>query len=77
MEFLIGFAGALFAVGIFLSGAVLGQRLLKARQRGSCETPDPEETRALQEAEEAYERLINYNVEDAYGLKQILPREKG
>ncbi len=64
MEFLLGLLGAVCAMGCFAAGAVFGRR---SRPTASPQTPDPEETRRVREQQQAFQRLQNYTVDDAYG----------
>ena len=68
--FLFGFAGMAAALGIFGGGAVFGWQLHKAAGKGpvTARTLSPEEEKRLREEQEAFHRLQNYTVEDAYGI---------
>ena len=72
MEFLLGFLGAILAVGLFVAGAVLGWRCKEKdfarNQQATAEKLTEAEKRRLKEEQEAWTALHNYSVEDAYGI---------
>lgn len=76
MEFLLGFLGAILAVGLFVTGAVLGwrckERDFARNQQATAEKLTEAEKRRIKEEQEAWTALHNYSVEDAYNLN---PRE--
>lgn len=72
MEFAIGFFGALSALITFGAGAAVGW-LLRGRTpyRNASPTPAPEsESQRAQDERDAFRRLQNYSVADAYGQNQ-------
>lgn len=72
MEFIIGFLGALLALGLFSGGAFLGWRLNEKyraqTQRVTAEQLTEAQKRHVAEEAEAWEALHNYSVEDAYNV---------
>ena len=72
MEFVLGFLGALLAVGLFAGGAILGwrgnEKFRDQTQRVTAEQLTEAEKRRLREEQEAWTALHNYSVEDAYGI---------
>ena len=79
MEFLIGFLGAIIAVALFILGIVAGYVLrgkeYEKTQRVTAEQLSEAQRRRLQEEQEAWTALHNYNVEDAYAMHRQ-PSEK-
>lgn len=69
-SFLLGAAGAAGALLTFGVGTFAGWSVRKriVQRRGTPPSPAEEETRRLREDQEAFQRLLNYNMEDAYGL---------
>lgn len=76
MEVIMGMAGAVLAVILFLVGAACGWVL---RSKVLTPTPTPASDKPLTEAEtkkreelireqEAFRQMMNYNVEAAYGI---------
>lgn len=76
MEMILGMAGALLSVILFLGGAACGWKL-RAQTAQRNNTPAP--AQALTEAEqrkreelireqEAFRRMMSYNAETAYGI---------
>ena len=63
MYFLIGFCGALACLTLFGAGAVVGWNVRRFA-RGRDVTPTPSDAR---DELDAFRRLQNYTVEDAYG----------
>ena len=67
MEFLLGMLGALAVMGAFGLGAAMGRR---SRTAAGLTMPSEEETRRIRDQQQAFQRLQNYTVEDAYGLNR-------
>ncbi len=68
ISLLLGFAGGMAAVGLFAGGTWFGWRI-----RGSTRPerlPD-KERRRIREEQDAFRKLQNYTVEDAYGLSGL------
>lgn len=68
--FVYGFLGALMALLLFSSGAVVGwavHRFYAKSQTPSVESPGEQERRRLIEEQQAFRLLQNYSVERAYG----------
>lgn len=73
MEFMIGFAGAVLAVGLFVVGAVFGwkfrERVYKREARVTAEQLTEVQKQRLREEAEAWKALHSYSVEDAYAIR--------
>ena len=73
MEFILGFLGALLAVGLFVAGMCLGWRVrqwsYEHTQKSTAEQLTEEQKRRAREEQEAWMALHNYSVEDAYNLR--------
>lgn len=81
MEFILGFAGALLAITLFGVGALCGWKLKTADQKRerviTAQELNEKERQMLKEQQEAFNRLQNYTVDDAYGLtRQDVPGSK-
>ena len=72
-----GFLGALAALAVFGGGVFTGWRLRGAAVRGRVEQPGESERRRLKEEQEAFRRVQNYTVEDAYGMNAAVPSGGG
>lgn len=76
MELVIGFVGALICLGIFVAGFFLGKAQPKAWVPPKEDlTPEEaekvrQEREALIEEQKAYQKLINYNADQAYGISK-------
>lgn len=82
MEFLIGFLGALAAMGLLFSGSLIGWKARSAfekyRTRKTAEELTELEKQRIREEQQAFSALQNYSSERAYGLmKDPLERERG
>ena len=75
MEFLLGFLGALLAMGLFIGGVALGcwlkEQEFARRQKVTAEQLTESQRRRLQEEQEAWSALHNYSVEDAYNMAPV------
>ena len=73
MGFLTGMAGAALCMvlfgGGFLAGWKVRDALLRMREP-SAQSPDDKETRRIKAETEAYQNMMNYSVETAYGLNK-------
>lgn len=69
IEICCGAVGALAVLGAFLLGAAVGKKYCEAPVRGSagCEESE-EEKRLLLEEQQAFENMLHYNMDTAYGL---------
>lgn len=81
MEFVLGFLGALLAVGLFAGGVILGwrgnEKFRDQTQRVTAEQLTEEQKRRVAEEQEAWMALHNYSVEDAYNVRpQTQPPDK-
>lgn len=81
MDFIFGFIGALLAIALFAGGVFCGWRLKVADQKRerviTAQELNEKERQMLKEQQEAFNRLQNYTVEDAYGLnRQDTPGEQ-
>lgn len=77
MDFVFGFIGALLAVFLLVLGGVAGWKLRSAELKRTRAAVDPlpeAEMRRLREEQQAFFRLQNYTVEDAYGMNEGLRR---
>lgn len=70
MTFIIGFAGGLAAIGLLLTGMYLGWQAKGRQAPPGVEAPTEQESRRLQEEQEAFHLLQNYTVERAYGGRE-------
>ena len=71
MDFLFGIVGFLIALILFTGGLALGWYICKLEREKSTPTAQElsdVERKQLLETQEAYRRLHNYSVEDAYGM---------
>jgi hypothetical protein len=72
MEFILGMAGAFLCVALLVSGVALGWYLAgKYSRRVTAETLTETEKRRLKDEHEAFNRLQNYSVEDAYRMYPV------
>jgi len=65
LEFLLGLLGAVCGIGCFAVGALWGRRAKPAA--AALPAPSEEEARRVREQQQAFLRLQNYTVDDAYG----------
>lgn len=73
MEFLMGMAGAMVAIGLFVFGFYAGWRLRgKAERTQPAEVPQEaeQERKRLLEQQRAFQQLIHYNSGVAYGMER-------
>lgn len=68
MTFLIGMAGALLCAALTALGFYSGWRLYPRFHRAEAPAITQEERRKLLDQQEAFKALMNYSVEDAYGM---------
>ena len=71
LSVILGFTGGIAAVGLFGSGFFFGWRVGAHSRPRAERLPEPERRR-LREERDAFRKLQNYTVEDAYGLSGIL-----
>ena len=73
MEFLMGFLGALLAVGLFVAGTCIGWTLkgqhFAQTQKVTAEALTEAQKQRVREEQEAWMALHNYSVDDAYGVR--------
>jgi len=69
IEICCGALGALAVVAAFLLGAAAGKQNYEtpARSQAGCEESE-EEKRLLHEEQQAFENMLHYNMDTAYGL---------
>lgn len=70
---LYGALGAIIVIGLFAAGVYFGRRYKpdspQAPEVAKGPTPEEEkELRRLTEEQQAFGRIVNYTVEDAYGM---------
>jgi len=65
MEFIMGLFGVLCGMGCFAAGVIFAR---SRRTAPTVQPPSEEETRLAREQQQAFLRLQNYTVDDAYGL---------
>lgn len=74
MDFIIGAFGALLVLAVLAGGVVIGWKLkaydAKRNAPVTAEVLSPEKKRALEDQQEAWQQLHDYNVETAYGLNR-------
>lgn len=68
MNFLIGFIGAILCIGLFSGGIYTGLKLYPRLHKQEREELTEEEHKKLVEQQQAFQQLMNYSVEDAYGI---------
>ena len=68
MALAYGFAGAVIALSLFGAGVFAGWQVHAHTTRPAARRPGERERRRLREEQDAFRRLQNYTVEDAYGL---------
>ncbi|MCI5754221.1 MAG: hypothetical protein MR033_06330 [Clostridiales bacterium] len=70
MEFLMGAAGAAAALALFGAGVWAGRRWPEghAAEPPEAAPPDPALTERLQAEQAAFESMLSYNQDTAYGL---------
>ena len=66
MELILGLLGAVLGLGLFGAGLRAG----RAARPAAAAVPDEEETRRAREQQQAFQRLQNYTVDDAYGIRR-------
>jgi hypothetical protein len=74
LQFLYGFLGAMFCIVLFFAGVLVGWKVKDAdAERRSVKPVDPPqeaERQRLIEQQQAFHRIQNYSVEDAYGMNE-------
>lgn len=77
MELIIGFLGALLALGLFVTGVVVGWKLKaydeKKTQKVTAEALTAEQKQRVKDEREAWNCLHNYSAADAYGMNYKKP----
>lgn len=77
MELIIGFLGAFLAVGLFVTGVVVGWKMktydVAKTQKVTAEALTVEQKQRLKDEREAWNFLHNYSADDAYGLNNKKP----
>lgn len=68
MYFVIGFCGALACLSLFGLGAVIGWNVCRLTRKSAASASQI--PRAAQDEQDAFRKLQNYGVADAYGLNQ-------
>ena len=68
MSFLLGMAGALLCVALACLGFYFGWRTYPRFHKVESPALTQEERQKLMEQQEAFRALMNYSVEDAYGM---------
>ena len=72
MSFVIGFAGAILALGVFAVGVICGWRMNeKMREKKAVITErqiGEAERERLKREQEAFRTMLNYNPDMAYGI---------
>lgn len=66
MELILGLLGAALGLGLF----AVGMRAGRNARPTPAPVPDEAETRRIREQQQALERLQNYTVDDAYGIRR-------
>ena len=75
-----GALGALLVLGSAALGFFMGRRGSRPPQTAperASESVDEGQRQALQEQQRAFERMLSYNAEVAYGMAEGLPGEEG
>lgn len=68
MSFLLGMAGALLCVALVGLGFYFGWQMYPRLHRAEAPALSQEERQKLMDQQEAFKALMNYSVEDAYGM---------
>ncbi len=68
MSFLVGFIGAILCIALFSAGIYFGLKLYPKLHKTEKEKLTEEEMKKLAEQQQAFQQLMNYSVEDAYGM---------
>lgn len=69
---MIGALVALLILVSFFAGVRIGTKLVEGRQPASRpEEPSEEEQRRIMEDQRAFETMLQYNIDDVYGLKSV------
>jgi hypothetical protein len=79
LEFIYGFLGALLCLALFIGGSLAGwkARAREEQQKRPAPVQANEVTRQkLIAQQEAFHRVQNYSVEDAYGLNSVDAKEE-
>ena len=77
MGFLIGFLGAMFGMALFITGGAVGYYLHgKFTKRITAEALTEAQKQSIAEEQEAWKRLHNYSVDDAYAVKPRITTDK-
>lgn len=70
MEFLMGAVGALVCMAFAMGGFCAAWRLYPRLHTAAPEALTTEQRQQLKEQQEAFQTLLNYSVEDAYGMNR-------
>lgn len=68
INFLIGAAGMLAVLGLLVLGAFLGWRARERFQAKAVQEVNEEERRRFEAEQQAFESMLNYNANTAYGM---------
>lgn len=68
INFLLGAAGMLAVLGLLVLGAFLGWKARERFQKKTVQELDEETRRRFEAEQQAFEDMLNYNIDTAYGL---------
>ena len=71
MEFLLGALGALAVMGVLVLGAIIGWKAHARFAAPKVAPPTTDERRKLEEENKAFQQLMQYNADVAYGLHSV------
>lgn len=76
MSMIYGAAGALLVLALLAIGAFAGWTARAKFYQAKAESPAEEELRRMQEEQEAFRLMQNYNADVAYGIAAELERSE-
>lgn len=68
LNVLLGAAGTLAVLGLLFLGAFLGWKARERFQKETVQELDEETCRRFEAEQQAFEDMLNYNIDTAYGL---------
>ena len=77
MSIIYGALGALFVIVLFAVGGLVGWLARAKFYRAKAESPEEAELRRMQEEQDAFRQVQNYNADVAYGIKDALEALEG
>jgi len=77
MSIVYGALGALFVLALFAGGFVTGWKVRAKFYRAKVESPAEAELKKIQEEQDAFRLLQNYNSDMAYGIHAVKDELEG